>query len=106
MPALAWARTSWNHTSRRCIKQALTNYKKAIEAAGFCNDIGNDAENYFAALARTFEQALTAANTLPARSRDALIARLDRVRRISRQFGYGVGDAMDFVFVKYTKRKD
>ena len=37
---------------------------------------------------------------------DALIARLDRVRIISHNFGYGVGDDMDSMLAKYTQRKD
>jgi hypothetical protein len=59
---------------------------------------------YFNALVRMFEQALTVVGTLPADSRDALIARLDRVRRTSHNFGYGVGDDMDFALAQYTKR--
>jgi hypothetical protein len=108
-------------TSVAKAKQAIANYKKAVgepagvaelmvfyceRAAGFCDDIGNEDESYFAALVRMFEQALTVANTLPASSRVALVARLDRVRSISHKFGYGIGDNMDFLFAKYTKRKD
>jgi hypothetical protein len=63
--------------------------------------VGYDNEKYFTALVRTFEQALTIANTLPAQSRDALLARLDRVRNISRNFGYGVADAMDDIFARH-----
>lgn len=98
-------------------KQAISNYKKAVgkptglaelmvfyceRAAGFCADIGNDDENYLTALVRMFEQALIIANTLPADSRDALVARLDRVRNLSQKFGYGVADDMDFILAKYT----
>jgi hypothetical protein len=75
-------------------------------AAGFCSDIGNEDESYFAALVRIFEQALTVANTLPASGRAPLVARLDRVRGISQKFGYGVGDDVDFIFAKYTKRRN
>jgi hypothetical protein len=100
-------------------KQAISHYKKAVgeparlaelmvfyceRAAGFCNDLGYQDENYFTALVRMFEQALTVANALPASSRDALIARLHRVCNISRKFSYGVGDDMDFALAKYTKR--
>jgi hypothetical protein len=103
-------------TSVAQAKQAISHYKKAVgepaglaelmvfyceRAAGFCNDVGYDDENYFTALVRTFEQALTIANTLPTQSRDALLARLDRVRNISRNFGYGVVDAMDDIFAKH-----
>ena len=108
-------------TSVAQAKLAIANYQKAVHepagvaelmvfycerAAGFCNDIGYQDESYFAALVRMFERAFTVANTLPTSNRDALIARLDRVRRISEKFGYGVGDDMAFVFAKYTKRKD
>ena len=41
------------------------------------------------------------ANTLPADGRDSLIARLDCLREISHAFGYGVGDAMDYLLSKY-----
>jgi hypothetical protein len=50
-----------------------------------------------------FEQALKSANMLPANDRDNLIARLDRVRQISHDFGYGVGDSMDYLLAKYVK---
>jgi hypothetical protein len=106
-------------TSVAKAKQAISNYKKAVgeaaglaelmvfyceQAAGFSSDIGNQDESYFDALVRMFEQALTVANTLPASGRDALVARLDRVRSISHKCGYGVGDDMDSILAKYTKR--
>ena len=102
-------------------KQAISNYKKAVgdpaglaelmvfyceQASGFASDVGYQDESYFDALVRMFEQALAIANTLPADTRDALIARLDRVRSISHKCGYGVGDDMDSILAKYTKRKD
>jgi hypothetical protein len=42
-----------------------------------------------------FEQAIKIARKLSAGDRDALIVRLDRVRTISHNLGYGVGDDMD-----------
>ena len=108
-------------TSVANAKRAIANYRKAVgepaglaeltvfyceQAAGFCSDLGNEDENYFAALVCMFEQALAVANTLPPSVRDALVARLDRVRRISQKFGYGVGDDMDFILAKYTKRRN
>jgi hypothetical protein len=66
--------------------------------AGFCNDLGNQDEGYFDALIRMFEQALQIIGELPAPDPYVLIARLDRVRVISHNFGYGVGDDMDFPF--------
>ena len=98
-------------------KRAISNYRKAVgelsglaelmvfyceRAAGFSSDIGMDDENYLSALVRMFEQALTVANALPADSRDALRARLDRVRNTSQKIGYGVGEDMDFILAKYT----
>jgi len=100
--------------------EALADYKKAIadaaglaelmvfyceEAAGFSSDLGYQDESYFDALVRMFNQAVATANRLPVGSRDALIVRLDRVRSISHKLGYGVGDDMDSIFAKYTKRK-
>src|SRR5438552_13483715 len=108
-------------TSVAKAKQAISNYKKAVgepaglaelmvfyceQAAGFSSDIGNQDESYLDALVRMFEQALTVANTLPASGRDTLVARLDRVRSISHKCGYGVGDDMDSILAKYTKRRD
>ena len=73
-------------------------------AAGFCSDVGNDDEGYFDALVRMFEQALKLANALSVHRRDDLLARLDRVRVVSHDFGYGVGDSMDFLLSRYTQR--
>jgi hypothetical protein len=106
-------------TSVSKAKQAISDYKKAVgdpagltelmvfyceQAAGYCRDIGYQEEGFFDALVRMFEQALKAANTLPADGRDSYIARLDQVREISHDFGYGVGDDMDYLLAKYTKR--
>jgi hypothetical protein len=106
-------------TSVSQAKWAISDYRRAVgdpvglaelmvfyceQAAGFCKDIGQQDERYFNALVRMFEQALKSANTLPANDRDGLIARLDRVREISHEFGYGVGDDMDFLLAKYRRR--
>ena len=105
-------------TSISKAKQAISDYKKAVgdpkglaelmvfyceRAAGFCSDVGNDDEGYFDALVRMFEQALKLANALSIERRDELITRLDRVRVISHEFGYGVGDDMDFLLSKVTR---
>ena len=105
------------NTSVAKAKQAISSYRKAIgepaglaelmvsfceSAAGFSNDIGYQDEGYFDALVHMFEQALKATRQLSAGDRDALIARLDRVRTISHNFGYGVGDEMDDLLVDYT----
>jgi hypothetical protein len=73
-------------------------------AAGFCSDVGNDDEGYFDALVRMFEQTLKFANALSVDRRGDLVSRLDRVRTISHEFGYGLGDEMDFLLSKYTRR--
>ena len=51
---------------------------------------------------RMFEQALKFANAQSADRRDSLVARLERVRDISHEFGYGVGDDMDFLLSKFV----
>ena len=99
-------------------KQAISSYQKAVDepagvaelmvfycerAAGFCNDLGNQDEGYFDALVRMFEQALKIITQLPASERNALIARLDRIRVISHNFGYGVGYDLDSLLAKYMK---
>ena len=47
------------------------------------------------------EQAAELANTLPPSSRDGFVARLNRVRLISHNLGYGVGAEMDFLLSEY-----
>ena len=42
-----------------------------------------------------FEQALRIIGTLPEERRSALLGRLDAVRRLGHNLGYGVGDDMD-----------
>jgi len=98
-------------------KQAISSYRKAVgdpaglaelmvfyceRAAGFCSDIGYQDDGYFDALVSMFGQALKTIARLSASDRNALIARLDRVRVISHNFGYGVGDDMDSLLVEYV----
>jgi hypothetical protein len=97
-------------------KKAISDYKKAIgqpdqlaelmvfyceRASGFSHDVGLQDEGYFDALVRMFEQALKIIATLPEAQRPSLRDRLDAVRRISHNFGYGVGDEMDELFTEY-----
>jgi hypothetical protein len=49
-----------------------------------------------------FEQALVVAAQLPAADRDPLMLRLDQVRTISHNLGYGVGDAMDYLLAEHA----
>jgi hypothetical protein len=97
-------------------KQAISSFKKAVGdpaglaelmvfycecAAGFCNDVGYQDEAYFDALVRMFEQALRTIAQLCASDRNPLIARLDRIRVISHNFGYGVADDMDALLARH-----
>jgi hypothetical protein len=97
-------------TSVAKAKKALADYKKAIgtpeglaelmvfyceRASGFSSEVGLQDEVYFDALVRMFEQALKVIATLPEAQRSELWFRLDEVRRMSHNFGYGVGDEMD-----------
>jgi hypothetical protein len=75
----------------------------ALASAGFCSDISTDDEGYFDALVRMFEQTLKFADALSVDRGRELLIRLDRVRTISHQPGYGVGDDMDFLLSKYTR---
>jgi hypothetical protein len=65
-------------------------------------DVGYQYDGYFDALVRRFDQALKLIAQLSASDRNALIARLDRVRVISHNFGYGVGDDMDSLLAKHV----
>jgi hypothetical protein len=100
-------------------KQAISSYRKAVgesaglaelmvhyceAAAGFSNDIGLQDENFFNALVRMFEEAVEVTLQLSPKDRDAMIIRLDRVRTVSHNLGYGVGDDMDFLLAKYAEK--
>jgi hypothetical protein len=100
-------------------KQAISSYRKAVgeprglvelmvhyceAAAGFSNDIGSQDESFFNALVRMFEEAVKVTVQLPPKDRDAMIIRLERVRTVSHNLGYGVGDDMDFLLAKYAKK--
>ena len=106
-------------TSVSQAKRAISDYKKAVgdpeglaelmvfyceQAAGFCSDIASDDEAYFNALVRMFEQALKIINALSVERRDNFLTRLDKVRAISHKIGYGVGDDMDSLLSKYTRK--
>jgi hypothetical protein len=97
-------------------KKAIADYKKAVgmpeglaelmvfyceRAAAFSNEFGLQDEGYFDALARMFEQALKTIAALPEGKRPELLARLDAVRRMSHDFGYGVGDDMDALLAEH-----
>lgn len=103
-------------TSVAKAKRAISDYKKALgrpedlaelivfyceRAAGFSSDVGFQDENYLGALIRMFEQALKAIGAMPQAPRAELMARLDAVRRISDNIGYGVGEEMDDLLAGY-----
>jgi hypothetical protein len=97
-------------------KKAIADYKKAVgqsqglaelmvfyceRAAGFSNDVGLQDEAWFDALLRMFEQSLTTIATLPEEARPAFWARLDAVRDVSQDLGYGVSDGMDDLLAEH-----
>jgi len=119
MPALGWERTFWGRTRKPSIgaKQAISDYKKALgdheglaelmvfyceRAAGFSKGVSHDDAGYFDALVRMFEQSLKITNKLAGNARRGLLTRLDRVRNVSHEFGYGVGDEMDVLFSEFV----
>jgi hypothetical protein len=113
----------WPDVSRRQdtsvlkAKQAIADYKKALgdaegmaelmvfyceRAAGFSRNVSHEDAGYFDALVRMFEQALKTVNTLAANVQGDLIARVERVRNISREFGYGIADDMDVLLSEFV----
>ena len=91
-------------------KKAISDYKKAIgkpecvaelmvfyceQGAGFSKDVALDDEAYYDALVRMFEHALPLISTLPLPQRDNFLKRMDGVRRLCRDLGYGVYDDMN-----------
>jgi hypothetical protein len=105
------------NTSVTQAKQAISAYRKAIgdpaglaelmvfyceNAADFCNEFGNQDEGYFGALIRMFEQALEVARQLPEADRNPLMIRLDYVRIISHNLGYGIGAEMDYLLENHA----
>ncbi len=91
-------------------KKAITDYKKALghpeslaeltvfyceEVFAFLAGCGMDDESFFDALVRMFEQALKYVLALPAAQQASFIARLDRVRQLGQDLGWGVGEDFD-----------
>lgn len=64
-------------------------------AASFSDEFGLQDEAYFDALVLMFEKALKVSAALSIEQCDDFLARLDAVRDICHNFGYGVGDDMD-----------
>jgi hypothetical protein len=91
-------------------KRAISDYKKAIghpkgvadlsvfyceEAVGLLSWCGMEDENYYAALVRMFDQALTAICGLPESERTPFLDRLNPLRSKASHFGWGLKDAFD-----------
>jgi len=104
-------------TSVSKAKKAIFDYRRALgdpeglaelmvfyceRAAGFSKGMSHDDAGYFDALVRMFEQSLKITNTLAGKVRSGLLTRLDRVRNISHEFGYGVGDEMDVLLSEFV----
>jgi hypothetical protein len=97
-------------------KGAITDYQNAIgrpeglaelmvyhceRASEFSNTLGFADEAYFKALLKMFEAALKISIALPNDLRDAFLDRLDDVRSVSHNLGYGVGDEMNIILADY-----
>jgi len=102
-------------------KRAIGDYKKAVGdpagltelmvfysecASSFTSEYGNDDVGYYNVLIRMFEEALQCATNLPDDQEKGFFARLEDVRDVCHQFGYGVGDQMDDLLMEYTHRDD
>ncbi|MCP1574199.1 hypothetical protein J2S30_002578 [Herbaspirillum rubrisubalbicans] len=87
-------------------KKAISDYKKALgqpeglaeltvfyceEVFDFLAGCGMDDDGFYDALVRMFEQALIYVLALPEAQQAALLARLDRVRHLGQDVGWGVG---------------
>ena len=70
-------------------------------ATGFCADVYNADPAYFDALVRMFAQALKTMAALPTNVQTTLLSRLDRVRTVGRQLGYGIGEDMDVLLAEF-----
>lgn len=92
-------------------KKAISDYKKALgrpeglaelsvfyceEVFDFLAGCGMDDESFFDALVRMFEQALKHVLALPAAQQATFIARLDQVRKLGQNIGWGVGEDFEY----------
>lgn len=97
-------------------KKAISDYKKAIGrpeglaelTVFFCESCmnlldycGMDDEGYFDALVRMFERALKAIAPLEPDQQISFVERLERIRREGHNWGWGVGDDMDYLMAEY-----
>jgi hypothetical protein len=107
-------------TSPAKAKKAITDYKRAVgkpkglaelmtvyceQASLFATDIAGDDEPYLNALVRVFEEALKAVGSLPKDAQEPLLERLGVVAERCREgLGYGVGDAIEEMWVGLDRR--
>jgi hypothetical protein len=92
-------------------KKAISDYKKAQgqpeglaeltvfyceEVFDFLAGCGMDDEGFYVALVRMFEQALKYVLALPTAQQATFLARLDRVRQLGQNVGWGVGNNFDY----------
>ncbi len=91
-------------------KKAISDYKKALGqpeglaelAVFYCEEVfdflagcGMDDEGFYDALVRMFDQALKYVLALPTAQQAAFLTRLDQVRQLGQDVGWGVGDDFD-----------
>jgi hypothetical protein len=97
-------------------KKAVSDYKKALgnpeglaelsvfyceacaELLGYC---GIDDETYFNACVQMFEQALKYISGMDPDKQNALVKRLVSVQSEGHKWGWGVGDSMDDLMIRY-----
>ena len=96
-------------------KKAISDYKKALgqpdglaeltvfyceEVFDFLAGCGMDDEGFYDALVRMFEQALRYVLVLPKAQQAPFLARLNRVRQLGQNVGWGVGDDFDHLWLE------
>ena len=104
-------------TSVAKAKKAISQYRRAIglpagmaelqvfyceRAAQLVSECGMEDEAYFNALVRMFDQALTTAAMLSPQEQGLLLKRLDAVRSLTGEIGWGVKDAMDELYAEHV----
>jgi hypothetical protein len=103
-------------TSVAKAKKAIADYKKALghpealaelmvfyceRAVGFSHDVGLNDEGYYDSLVSMFEQTLKLLSNFSESQRAPYLVRLNALRPVSHDFGYGVGDNLDDLMYSY-----
>ena len=70
-------------------------------AAGFTCDVGMEGDSWFSALIRTFGGALKLADSMESERRAAYVYRLDKVRHVCSDLGWGVGCAVNDLWSQF-----